>query len=152
MIEKIPAHIYKTEILIDLPKLMEAWDPFSADLSAIWQNVYLPISRPEIRNEIDEGRLIPPDVPRVYNYNQEVDIAPRIEHVRRIAWFAVNLEVKYPIPLEFHRLGRRTMITIHDGNHRLYAAAYLQRKYIVGEMSGPRNVIGRYRYRGTKPG
>lgn len=131
-----------TPIKIDLQKLSEIFHPFQ---SCIWVKCYKPITRYMIRVTVENKDFQSPEVP--VEYDLIWDISDRRTHIKRIAWLVDNWSDKNPIEIDFGipELGIG-FFEVGDGNHRLLAAYYLNKPYIMAHCSGSISEIEKYTY------
>lgn len=94
-----------------------------------------PISRQEVEQAIQEGRLRPRVVPLCINRPKPADI--RKKHIERIAYLVVNLDPR-PIDIDVGVpcMGAAVEWIVQDGNHRLGAAFYRGDLTIEAGISG----------------
>jgi hypothetical protein len=59
------------------------------------------------------------------------DESTREEHIARIAWLVLNYNENYPIDIDFGTPSMDAHFEVSDGNHRLAAAYYLNKKYTI---------------------
>lgn len=115
---------------IPLSKL-EPWSPL---MRHCWIGLDSPVTREEIRLAVSTDDLRCEPVP-VYDWSKPP--IPRIEHVRRVAYFVVYA-TQEPIELDVGvpELGWYPSWIIEDGNHRLAAAFFRGDKEINASVSG----------------
>ena len=131
-------------VKIDLDKLSEIWPPFQFN---IWVKCDTPIQREEIYNALRDNNLQNPNLK--VDYELIWDISSREVHVARIAWMVRYWSDHFPIDIDFgvpHFMSGT--LEISDGNHRLLAAYYLNKPYIMAQCSGSISEIEKYAYHG----
>jgi len=109
---------------ISVNKLKVHWNPFTENP---WLYIGTPITRTEVRREIQKGRL-----------NAEPGGIKRIDHIRRVAYLVVNgwsdpIEVDFGCPTI---APSSTHLEVSDGNHRLAAAIYRKDPTILTSAAG----------------
>ena len=129
------AHPVKTSV----KEIIQIWNPFNRNL---WVTMNSPITRFEIAEVLQKDDLISPEVP--VKMNLIWDISSRSEHIKRIAWFVKYYDEKYSI--EIDGIPGYCGFTILDGNHRLAAVIYLEKPYIMAQMSGSIDIINKFLY------
>lgn len=128
-------------VKIDISKLSELINPYDSN---IWVKVTKPITKEEISNAIRSNNLISPDFPKkTYLIWDE---STREEHIARIAWLVTNYDEKYYIEIDFGVPSLGGRFELSDGNHRLAAAIYLNKPYILANVSGDLDLVDEYTY------
>lgn len=127
---------------INLAKLSERFNPFKIN---VWVELHSPITREEIQLAIENSEFITPEqeTPMYLIW----DISTREQHVKRIAWLAVNFSQEFPIAIDFGIDGfHNSGDFILDGCHRIAAAIYRKEKFITAECCGSESRINNYVY------
>jgi hypothetical protein len=116
-----------TEISLDL-EIVKDLDPFE---NLIWAGIQSVITKEEIREAIDNNRLL--DLPYGKYCNKEWN---RLDHIERIAYLVVNRK-NDPIDIDVGIPGMcEVAYIIQDGYHRLAAAYYCGDKKILASING----------------
>lgn len=130
---------YSKPIKISLDKLTQVWNPF---YGCIWVKIDSPITKEEIANAIRKQQFITPDVPKPKDAIW--DISSKEQHIQRIAWFVCNFSDDYPIEIDFGIPGYCNL-QVDDGNHRLAAAIYSEKEFILAICGGDVSEIEKYK-------
>ncbi len=127
-------------VKIDLKLFKKVWNPFNR---TIWDKVNTPITKAEIKKAIESGKLISPeDAKRKDNHSYT-----RAEHIQRIAWLVVNFDENHePIQIDFG-IPSICEFSFSDGNHRLAAAIYLKKDWILADPCGSVDLIESYKFK-----
>ena len=129
-------------VKIDLKKLSQIWNPFE---SKIWIKVNKPITREEISHAIEIKDFL--DVGFQKKMYLIWDESTREEHIQRIAWLVENYNENYPLDIDFGVPSLGGEFTMEDGNHRLAAAIYLNKPYILANVCGSQYEIEKFIYK-----
>lgn len=127
---------------ISLSKLTEIWNPFEY---SIWIDMKSPITKKEVSEAIKNKKFISPDVPKNM-YLDFWDKSTREEHIARIAWLVENYNEEYHLEIDFGVPSMGCYFCFMDGNHRLCAAIYLNKEYVLVNCSGGESEIEKFVY------
>jgi len=127
---------------IDLLKLAELFQPWERN---IWVECNKPISSIEIEESLYNNQTQGPHIP--VKFELIWDISDRTTHIKRIAWLVNNFSDDFPIEIDFG-IPNTCYPTIIDGNHRLLAAYFLKRSFIMVNWCGAISEVKKYTYHG----
>lgn len=63
------------------------------------------------------------------------DTSTREQHIARVAWLVNNYRDDFPVDIDFGVPSHGCHFSVEDGHHRIAAAIFLQKKYIMVNAS-----------------
>ena len=115
-------------IRVSVKRLRDIWDPFE---SKVWPNLGSPITQDEIKKAIPACAPLS-DMPKCGVLEKP---RSRKSHVTLVAWLATHWKNDYPLEIDVGVFECPAEV-VSDGNHRLAAAIYLRRRWVLANVSG----------------